>query len=427
MAALPLVVAVLFGLLALGVIVPFALAASGMVALELYKSLPLERIVGDAVWDTVTAPELLALSLCILMAEILLASDAARLLFRGLAPLARRLPGGLLHVNVIGCTVFAAVCGSSAATAATIGKISVPQLKALGYSSRWSIGSLAGAATLGLVIPPSIILIIYGVLTQTSIVSLFLAGVVPGLLLAVAFSAVLAVFARRQPTGDVETAEETVEGIWRPLARTLPILLLALAVVVALYGGYASPTEAALVGAVGAVVVAAVLSRRLAPVVEGFFAAVRPIAMLGLILVGAKILTAAFAYLGISREVAAFISESGFSRIEFLLLILVLFVALGCVMDGLSLLVMTLPLLAPALATLGIDPVWFGIFAVILIEIGQITPPVGMNLFVIRGITGEPISSIAAGALPFMACLLALVATIMALPELVLFLPNAMK
>jgi len=427
MVALPTIVVLLFGLLAIGVIVPFALAASGIVALEIYRSLPLERIVGSAIWDTVTAPELLALSLFILMAEILLASDAARLLFRGLAPLSRRLPGGLLHVNIIGCTLFAAVCGSSAATAATIGKISVPQLKALGYSSRWSVGSLAGSATLGLLIPPSIILIIYGVLTQTSIISLFLAGVIPGLLLAIAFSSVLAIFARHRVGMSGGAGENELEGMWRPLLRTLPILLLALAVIVALYGGYASPTEAALVGALGSAVVAVTLTGRISPVFAGFFAAVRPIAMLGLILVGAKILTAAFAYLGISREVAAFIGASGFSRIEFLLLIMVLFIALGCVMDGLSLLVMTLPLLAPALATLGIDPVWFGIFAVILIEIGQITPPVGMNLFVIRGITGEPISSIALGALPFLFCLLTLAFTIMVVPEIVLFLPEAMR
>jgi C4-dicarboxylate transporter DctM subunit len=359
------------------------------------------------------------------MAEILLASDATRLLFSGLAPLSRRLPGGLLHVNIIGCTLFAAVCGSSAATAATVGKITVPELKARGYSSRWSVGSLAGAGTLGLIIPPSIILIIYGVLTNTSIIRLFLAGVVPGLLLAVAFSAVLAVFARREPSGVAEAGSEAAEGLWRPLLRTLPIVILALTVIVSLYGGYASPTEAALVGTLGAVLVALLLTRRVTPVIEGFFNAVRPISMLGLILVGAKVLTAAFAYLGISREVAAFVSDSGFSRTEFLLLILVLFIALGCVMDGLSLLVMTLPLLTPALAALAIDPVWFGIFAVILIEIGQITPPVGMNLFVIRGMSGESISAIALGALPFLLTLLALVAAIMLFPQIVLYLPSA--
>jgi C4-dicarboxylate transporter DctM subunit len=198
-------------------------------------------------------------------------------------------------------------------------------------------------------------------------------------------------------------------------------------VVVSLYGGYASPTEAALVGVLGAIAVAVFMTWRIGPVIEGFFAAVRPIAMLGLILIGAKILTSAFAYLGISREVAAYVTGSGFSRTEFLLLVLVLFIVLGCVMDGLSLLVMTLPLLAPALTALSIDPVWFGIFAVILIEIGQITPPVGMNLFVIRGISGEPISAIALASLPFLACLLALTFAIMVVPEIALFLPGLLK
>lgn len=422
-------IAALFALLAVGVIVPLALSASGIIALHVFTSLPVERIVAAAIWDAITAPELLALALFILMAEILLRANVARMLFEGLIPVTRRLPGGLLHVNVIGSTIFASVCGSSAATAATIGKISIPELKALGYSPRWIVGSLAGAATLGLIIPPSIILIIYGVLMQASITKLFIAGILPGLLLAVLFSLVLAIFARNQQIKASEPslqARPDVNGL-QSFLRIVPVLVLAVAIIVSLYGGYTSPTEAALVGVLGAIVLTVFLTRRIMPLIEGFYAAIRTISMLGLIIAGAKILTSAFAYLGISREVTRFIIESGVSQTGFLLSVLVLLVVLGCIMDGLSMLVMTLPLLAPAVSALDINTIWFGIFLVIIVEIGQITPPVGMNIFVIRGISNESIYDICVGALPFFLCLLGMACLIIAVPQIVLLLPEAMR
>ncbi len=422
-------IALLFALLASGVIVPFALAASGIIALEVFTSLPVERIVAVAIWDAVTAPELLALALFILMAEILLRANVARMLFEGLIPVTRLLPGGLLHVNVIGSTIFASICGSSAATAATIGKISIPELKALGYSPRWIVGSLASAATLGLIIPPSIILIIYGVLMQASITKLFIAGILPGLLLALMFSLILAIFARNQKVNASEPtsqAQPDTNGL-RSFLRIVPVLLLAATIIVSLYGGYASPTEAALVGVLGAILLTIFLTRRIMPLIDGFYAAVRTISMLGLIIAGAKILTSAFAYLGISREVTRFIIESGVSQTGFLLAVLVLLIVLGCIMDGLSMMVMTLPLLAPAITALDINVLWFGIFLVVIVEIGQITPPVGMNIFVIRGISNESIYDICVGVLPFFLCMLGFACLIIAVPQIVLFLPEAMR
>ncbi len=423
-----LLVSVLFGFLLLGLWVGFALMAVALVAMELATPAPTGTVFATSIWSGLNSWDLTALPMFIWMGEILFRSRLSNDLFSGLAPFTRRLPGGLLHVNILGCALFAAVSGSSAATTATVGKMSLPELKARGYDMRIAIGTLAGSGTFGFLIPPSIILIVYGAATEQSIARLFLAGLVPGLMLAALFAGYVMLWARfnRDLMPDPDPRPS-----WRErtaaLGLLLPTVLLIVAVIGSIYAGLAAPTEAAVVGVFGALFISWVsggLDR--ATAIASLRGAAITTCMIAFILAGASFLTTAMGYTGIPRSLAAWIGEQGYSQFALLAALLVFFIVLGFFLDGISIVVLTTSVIMPMVIAAGIDPIWFGIFLVLVVEMSQITPPVGFNLFVLQSITGRGIFEIARMALPFFLLLVLATAIISLFPELALWLPGTM-
>ncbi len=423
-----LLVVVLFGLLLAGLWVGFALMAVGLVAMELATNAPVTSVFARRVWGSMNVWDLTALPMFIWMGEILFRSRLSSDMFEGLAPFTRRLPGRLLHVNVFGCALFACVSGSSAATTATVGRMSLPELKRRGYDPKLAIGTLAGSGTFGFLIPPSIIMIVYGAATEQSIARLFLAGVGPGIMLAAMFSAYVMIWAmmNRDAMPPPEPKASWSEKL-RALGLLLPTVLLIVAVIGSIYAGFASPTEAAVLGVVGALAIAGLsggLDR------ESFVTALRGAAvtscMIAFILAGASFLTVAMGFTGIPRTLAAWIGEQGFSHYALLAVLLVFFIVIGCFLDGISIVVLTTSVILPMVLAAGIDPIWFGIFLVLVVEMSQITPPVGFNLFVIQSITGRNIFEIAYYALPFFLLLVLATAILTVFPEIALWLPGTM-
>jgi tripartite ATP-independent transporter DctM subunit len=420
------VAALLLGLLAGGVWISLALFGTAIVSLSIFRSMPVDSLLGQIVWNTATIESLLSLPLFILMAEILFRTRLSALLFNGLMPWTTRLPGRLLHVNILGCTLFAAVCGSSAATAATIGRIVFGELFKRGYDRSVAIGSLAGAGTLGLMIPPSFILIVYGVLAEESILKLFAAGVIPGLILAGGFMTYLGVLALIRPE---IVPRDTEVATWSDRIRALndlaPILLLILMIMGSMYGGFASPTEAAAVGVLGAVIIS-VLHRTFtfSNIRDACLSATVTSSMLGLITVAAVFLSVAMAFFGVPRYVASEIARLHLSSAELLLLLLVFYIILGCFLEGMSAIVMTLPVVLPVVLEAGYSKIWLGVFLVLVIEMAQITPPVGFNLFVIQGLTGESIWKIARAAFPFFLIMVLVTSLVAVFPGLTTILPD---
>jgi len=420
------VLALLVVTLGVGVWVGLALYSVAIIALALFRSMPVEKLLAQLTWNTLTTPELIALPMFILMAEILFHTRLSSSLFNGLSPWTNRLPGRMLHVNVLGCTLFAAISGSSAATAATVGRITLSELFRRGYNRDLVMGSLAGAGTLGFLIPPSIILIIYGVLSETSILKLFIAGIIPGLLLATAYMTYLGARATITPS---MVPQEDLNPTWRDrfvgLVDLGPVVFLILLVLGSMYAGFASPSEAAAVGVLGAVIVSA-LQKTLnwKTIRKACLGAVRTTSMIGLIVTGAVFLSVSMGYLGVPRMIANEIAALQLSPLGLILLLLVFYAILGCVLDGLSSIVMTLPITLPLIIAAGFDKIWFGIFVVIVVEMAQITPPVGFNLFVIQGLTGEGIGRIAKATIPFFAIMAGLAILIALVPEIVTFLPD---
>ncbi|MBB4211794.1 tripartite ATP-independent transporter DctM subunit [Rhodothalassium salexigens DSM 2132] len=420
----------LFALLAAGLWVGLALIATGLGALALFKSVPPVTVLAFNIWTGLADAGLAPLPLFILMGELLFRGRVAERLFYALGPFTTWVPGRLLHVNVLSCALFAAACGSSAATTATVGRITVRELLDRGYDRRLVLGSLCGAGTLGFLIPPSIVLILYGVLAEVSIVDLFLAGMVPGALLALAFMAYLAVAGRRAPPPTTDRdAGHGPGGLTRgrALLDLLPVAALIAAVLGSLYAGLATPSESAVIGVAGAAVLAALdgsLSR--AMLAEALRGAVRTVAMLGLILAGAFFLSRVAAYLGLPQAAAATLAGLDLPPTVLIAALVVLFIGLGMVLDGLSVIVMTLPFTAPLVAAAGFDALWFGVFLVIMVEMAQITPPVGFNLYVVQSLTGEPLSRVAWASLPFFAIMAAMIVVLVLVPALATALPAAL-
>lgn len=424
-----LVLGMLAVTLAGGVWVGVALMSIGIVALEAFRDMRVDRFLAGDIWSSSTSVELITLPLFILMGELLFHTRLSENLFRGLSPWTRRLPGRLVHVNVMGCTLFAAVSGSSAATTATVGRITLQELLARGYDRRLAVGSLAGAGTLGFLIPPSIPMIVYGVVADVSILELFIAGMVPGLGLAAMFMGWIAFRAWREPAlvPRQEPAIPRAEAL-RALANLFPIAFLILFVMGSLYFGFASITEAAAIGVLGALLVA--LAQRtltLAGLWQALLGTVRTCSMIGLILVGALFLSKAMARLGLPAEIATAIQSWGLHPYALILVLLLFYLILGCVLDGLSAIVMTLPVTLPLAVAAGFDPIWYGVFLIITIEMAQITPPVGFNLFVIQGMTGEGIFRIAGYAWPFCVIMMIFTVLITLFPEIVLALPHSTR
>ncbi|MGA0840258.1 MAG: TRAP transporter large permease, partial [Pseudomonadales bacterium] len=396
------VVALLLALLAGGLWIGLALLAVAAITLELFTPRAAGDALAIAVWGSLSSWTLTALPLFLWMGTILGRTRIAEALFAGLSTWVGRLPGGLLHANTLGCTVFAAVSGSSAATCATIGRMTLPELARRGYPDSIAIGTLAGASTLGLLIPPSIIMIVYGVAAEVSIPKLFAAGLVPGLVLAGLFMGYTALWALRHP-GAIPLADPPAGWVirLRALKQLAPIALLMTAVLGSIYGGVATATEAAAIGVLGALALAGFegsLDRR--SFMETLAAACRQFSAIALILAGAASLTLTMGYLGLPRDLAAAISALELSPWQLIAALLAFYVVLGCFLDGISAVVLTVSIIMPTVIGAGIDPLWFGVFTVIAVEMAQITPPVGFNLFVLQGMTGRELPWIARVAAP---------------------------
>jgi tripartite ATP-independent transporter DctM subunit len=423
---LAVVLALVIGFLGAGVWVGLAMLAAGMISLELFRDVRMDRFLASDIWGSATAEELVTLPLFILMGEILVHTRISENLFRGLAPWTRRIPGGLLHVNVIGSTVFSAVSGSSAAGTATVGRITMPELLSRGYDRGIAMGSLAGAGTLGFLIPPSIPMIVYGVLADVSILDLFLAGIIPGLILAALYMGWIAVSVTLNPR--LVPAREP-GGSWGEMLTSLGMLLPVTSLVVLVIGsmlfGFASITEAAAVGVIGALLIGA-FERSLNPrtLWMSLLATVRTCAMIGVILVGALFLSKVVARLGIPAEIAAIIQGWGLGPLMLIFVLMLFYLLLGTVLDGLSTIVMTLPVTLPIVVAAGFDPVWFGVFLIITAELSQISPPVGFNLYIIQSLSNATQWQVARAALPFCLVMLAFTAALTIFPEIVMWLPQ---
>jgi len=418
----------LFAILASGVWIGLTLSGVAWIAMQLFSS----RAAGDAMavttWGSSSSWTLTALPLFVWMGEILFRTKLSESMFKGLAPWVSRLPGGLLHTNVIGCTIFAAVSGSSAATCATIGKMTLPELKRRGYPEDITIGSLAGAGTLGLLIPPSIIMIVYGVTADVSIAKLFIAGVFPGLLLASLFSGYLVVWALMNP-GKIPPPDAAMSfGAKIYESRHLiPVVALIVAVLGSIYTGVATATEAAAIGVVGSLVLS-VVQRSMSWTVfkDSLMGATRLYCMIALILAGAAFLTLSMGYIGLPRHLAEFVSSLGLTPFMLILVLTAFYVLLGCFLDGISMVVLTMGVILPIVQAAKLDMIWFGIFIVIVVEMAQITPPVGFNLFVLQGMTKKEITYIAKVTLPFFFLMCVMVLLLWFFPQIATWLPSKM-
>lgn len=402
-------------LLGAGFWIGLTLLAVGAGSLALFRDSDVGAFLAGDMWRSLNAPELAALPLFILMGEILYRTKLADMLFAGLTPWLGGLRGGLLHTNVVACTLFAAVSGSSAATTATVGRITLKQLEQNGYDRDLALGSLCGAGTLGFLIPPSIILIVYGVLADTSIIDLFIAGIVPGLVLAGAYMVYIAI---------VSGSAQQHRAGWGERVKALrqlgPVAGLILLVIGSMYAGFAGPTEAAAVGVFGALTITLFQrSASLSGLASALMGTVRTCAMIGLVVSGAFFLSKVVAIFQLPQAAAEAVGALGLSPTGLIMLLLILYIVLGMVLDGLSIIVMTLPIALPLVQNAGFDAVWFGIFIVIVVEMSQITPPVGFNLFIVQEMTGETIARIAKASLPFFLIIAALVALMTVFPGLI--------
>ena len=412
-----------------GVWVGLSLTGVAWLAVSIFSSRPAGDAMAVTVWGSSSSWTLTALPLFIWMGEILFRTRLSDDMFKGLAPWVQGLPGRLLHTNVIGCTIFAAVSGSSAATCATIGKMTLPELTRRGYPEHMVIGTLAGASTLGLLIPPSIIMIVYGVAAEVSISKLFIAGVLPGLMLAGLFSGCIMLWALRHP--DQVPAADGRFTLREKLAASrslIPVVSLIIAVLGSIYAGIATATEAAAVGVVGSLVISALQgSLNWASFRDALMGATRLYCMIALILAGAAFLTLAMGYIGLPRHLAEWIGSLGLSKAQLIFALTLFFIVLGCFLDGISMVVLTMGVLMPTVQAAGIDAIWFGIFIVLVVEMAQITPPVGFNLFVLQGMTGRQLTWIARVALPMFGLMCVAVALIYVFPGIVTWLPQQMS
>ena len=412
----------LLSLLASGLWVAPTLIAVGYVALGVFSPAPAGTLLASTVWDASWNWALTALPLFVWMGEILFRTRLSSDMFNGLAPWTSRLPGGLLHVNILGCGVMAAVAGSSAVTCATVGRMSMPELRKRGYDEGLAIGTLAGSGTLGLLIPPSIMLIVYGVVAQVSISRLFIAGIVPGVMIIGIFMTYVAIRSVMNPSLAPKPDKHLSFGEKLWASRFLiPVMGLIFVVLGSIYGGFATPTEAATIGVIGALVLAAV-SRSLTwdSFMESLMGAVRTSCMIAFILAGAAFLSIAMGFTGVPRVLAGYVDAWNLSPFALIALLTVLYIFLGCFLDGVSMMVLTAAVVLPMVEKAGIDLLWFGIFTVIVVEMAQITPPVGFNLFVLQGMTGRDILKVTKAAMPFFALMLLGILIITLVPEVVL-------
>ncbi len=429
LAVTALLIGSLFLILASGVWIGLTLSGVAWIGMQLFSSRPAGDAMAVTIWGSSSSWTLTALPLFIWMGEILFRTRLSQDMFKGLAPWMQRLPGRLLHTNVVGCAIFAAVSGSSAATCATIGKMSLPELAKRGYPDDMAVGSLAGAGTLGLLIPPSIIMIVYGVTADVSISQLFIGGVIPGIVLAGIFSLYIALWSLKNaalippPDAPMTFAEKLRES-----RSLIPVVILIACVLGSIYAGIATATEAAGIGVLGSLLISAAQgSMNWATFRDSLMGGTRLYCMIALILAGAAFLTLSMGYIGLPRHLAEWIATLGLSQFGLILMLTAFYVVLGCFLDGISMVVLTMGVIMPTVQKAGIDPLWFGIFIVIVVEMAQVTPPVGFNLFVLQGMTRREIGSIASAAFPFFLLMVLMVVLLYVFPQLVTFLPQQMR
>jgi C4-dicarboxylate transporter, DctM subunit len=421
-------VVAMFTFLGSGIWVAISLLAVGYVALEFFTPAPAGSLLAATIWDASWNWALTALPLFIWMGEILFRSRLSEDMFKGLAPWLSWLPGRLLHVNIVGCGVMAAVAGSSAVTCATVGRMSIPELKKRGYDENMCIGTLAGSGTLGLLIPPSIMLIVYGVVAQQSIARMFIAGILPGILLVAMFMGFVIIWSwiypDKTPANDIRMTFR--EKVWSS-RRLIPVICLIITVIGSIYGGIATPTEAATLGVIGALVLAAVSGNlNWATFVDSLMGAMKTSCMIAFILVAAAFLSISMGFTGLPRALAGWVNGLGLSVPALLCVLTIFFIILGCFLDGVSMMVLTASVVLPMVQNAGIDLIWFGIYIVIVVEMAQITPPVGFNLFVLQGMTGRDIIQVTKASIPFFCVMLASIVVLAVFPEIATFLPKYM-
>ncbi len=420
------VVFTLLLLLGAGLWIAISLLATGLAVFLVATDAPAGSIMATTIWGGSASWTLTALPLFIWMGEILFRSRLSEEMFSGLAPWLNRLPGRLLHVNVVGCGIFAAACGSSAATMATIGRISLPELDKRGYDPAMSMGALSGAGTLGIMIPPSITFIVYGVAAEVSIARLFAAGIVPGLMLMVLFMGYIMVWAlrNRERMPPAEPPIRFIEKVRRG-RHLIPICVLIALVIGAIYLGIATPTESAAIGVVGALALCAIsgtLTR--ATFVASVREATRTSCMIAFIVMGSLFLSAALDFTGLPKWIAQFIGSFNFGAVGLLVLLTMLFAILGCFLDGVSIVVLASSLLLPTVQAAGIDLIWFGVYMVLMVEMSMVTPPVGLNLFVMQLMSGRSLGFVSRAAIPFFALMIVGVALLVAFPSIATYLPK---
>ncbi len=432
-----ILIAIMFAFLLSSIWIGVSLVLTGIIGMLLFDhNLPpvisvytkIGDLLASSLYDALNSWSLAALPMFILMGEILYKSSISTRLLNGLKPWLDYIPGGLLHVNVAACSLFAAVSGSSAATTATVGKITLDELKKRGYSKSLAMGSLAGSGTLGFLIPPSLIMIIYGVLSDVSIGKLFIAGIIPGLLLATLYS----LYIMYKATVDKSVIPDEVEVFTikdkiNSLKDLAPIFSLITLVLGSIYGGFATPTEAAALGVFGSLVLGFYFKSINKEVLHNaILNTVKTSVMIGFIIAGAIFLSQVIGFLGIARAMSEFIIGLGLSPLMLILLIGIMYIILGMILEAISIVVMTLPIVLPIVILAGFDPLWFGVFLVFMVEMAQITPPVGFSLFVIQSISGEKIEAILKATFPFFLLMVLTVVLITIFPEIVFYLPNKM-
>ena len=421
-------ISILLFFLGSGVWVAISMIGVSSIGMLIFTSRPVGDAMATTMWGTSSSWTLTALPLFVWMGEILFRTKLSENLFTGLAPWLSRLPGGLIHVNVIGCALFAAISGSSAATVATVGKMSIPELRKRNYPEKLLLGSLAGSGTLGLLIPPSIILIIYGVTVQESIAKLFIAGIIPGIMIAAIFMIYVITWSiinkKEMPTSNESFSfSEKIKGS----SQLLPVIMLIIAVIGSIYAGVATATEAASLGVVGALILSFFQKTLTKETFKtSLLGATKTSCMIAFILAGSSFLSLAMGFTGLPRNLAIWIQEMNLSPYVLIFVLTIFYIILGMFLDGISAVVLTMAIIEPMIRQAGFDMIWFGIFLVVVVEMAQITPPVGFNLFVLQGMAGKDMGYIARSAFPLFLLMILAVIFIIIFPEIALWLPQQM-
>ena len=421
-------ISVLLFFLGSGIWVALSMIGVSAIGMMLFTSRPVGDAMATTIWGTSSSWTLTALPLFVWMGEILFRTKLSENLFKGLSPWMQKLPGGLIHVNVVGCALFAAISGSSAATVATVGKMSIPELRKRNYPEKILLGSLAGSGTLGLLIPPSIILIIYGVAVQESIAKLFIAGILPGIMIALIFMSYVIIWSLINKTKMPKISEDFsfLEKVKRS-KQLLPVILLILGVIGSIYTGIATATEAASLGVVGALILSYFQkSLNLETFKSSLLGATKTSCMIAFILAGSTFLSLAMGFTGLPRNLAIWIQSLELSPYVLIFVLMIFYIILGMFLDGISAVVLTMAIIEPMIRQAGFDMIWFGIFLVIVVEMAQITPPVGFNLFVLQGMANKDMGYIARSAFPLFLLMILAVILVVIFPEIALWMPEQM-